>query len=111
MNYSTNQKLLEQLRRTVWNHKLLMAAVFLLVVISGLIATVLITPKYEAGMSVIVSRNRVDPQISSGEKTADVLSSDISDEEFNSELELIRNGEVGVLGTKAQFFTLAYLMQ
>ena len=94
MSYSTNQKFLEHLCRIIWNHKLLMAAVFLLVVISGMLATILITPKYEAGMSVIISRNRVDSQISSGEKTADAASSTISDEEFNSELELIRSGEV-----------------
>jgi len=94
MNYSTNEKLLEQLGRTIWTHKFLMAAVFALVVLSGLTATVLITPKYEAQMSVLISRNRTDPQISSGEKTADVSSSDISDEEFNSELELIKNSEV-----------------
>ncbi len=71
-----------------------MTAVFSLVVVSGALATVLITPKYEATMRVFISRNCVDPQISAGEKTADVTSGDISDEEFNSELELIKNGEV-----------------
>ncbi|MCY7375195.1 MAG: hypothetical protein LH472_04400 [Pyrinomonadaceae bacterium] len=94
MRYSTDESLIEQVRQAVLNRKLLITAVFLLVVLSGLFATLLITPKYEAGMSLIVSRNRVDPQISPGEKSADVLLTGISDEEFNSELELFKNGEV-----------------
>jgi succinoglycan biosynthesis transport protein ExoP len=98
MNYSEKKNLPAEIRRIVWTRKLLIAAVFSLVVISGAVATFLITPKYEAQMSVIVARQRVDPQISPGEKSADVLLSGISDEEFNSELELLKNTEV-LVGT------------
>lgn len=94
MNYLTPEKPLERLWRTIYRRKLLIAAIFSLVVISGLIATLLMTPKYEATMSLMISRNRADPQVSAGEKTADVLLTGISDEEFNSELELFKNGEV-----------------
>lgn len=98
MNYSDKKNLPGEVRRIVWDRKLLIAAVFSLVVVSGAIATLLITPKYEATMSVIVARQRVDPQISPGEKSADVLLSGITDEEFNSELELLKNNEV-LVGT------------
>ena len=94
MNYSIKEKLPDRLLRIVFRRKLLIATVFTLVVASGLAATLLITPKYEAKMSVLISRNRSDAQISPGEKTPDVLPADISDEIFNSELELIKNGEV-----------------
>lgn len=98
MNHSNNKNLISEIRRIVWTRKWLIAAIFSLVVVSGAIATFLITPKYEAQMSVIVARQRVDPQISPGEKSADVLLSGITDEEFNSELELLKNSEV-LIGT------------
>ncbi len=98
MKYADKKNLPEEIRRIVWQRKWLIAAVFSLVVVSGMIATFLIAPKYEAQMSVIVARQRVDPQISPGEKSADVLLSGISDEEFNSELELLKNTEV-LIGT------------
>jgi uncharacterized protein involved in exopolysaccharide biosynthesis len=80
--------------QTVFRRKLLIFSVFLLVVASGMIATFLITPKYEATMSILVSRDRIDPQISSSDKIPDMVQSSISDEEFNSELELIKSREV-----------------
>ena len=101
MRYPEKKNLPEEIRRIVWQRKWLIAAVFLLVVGSGAVATFLITPKYEAQMSIIVTRQRVDPQISPGEKSADVLLSGITDEEFNSELELLKNTEV-LIGTAKQ---------
>lgn len=80
--------------QTVWSRKLLIFSVFLLVVGSGMIATFLITPKYEATMSIIISRDRVDPKISPSEKLPELVQAAISDEEFNSELELLKSSEV-----------------
>ena len=94
MRSSTDKSLFEQIRRAAARRKLLIAAVFAPVVISGMTATFLITPKYEAAMSILVSRDRVDSRISPSEKNPDTASSSISDEEFNSELELIKSGEV-----------------
>lgn len=84
----------EQILDAVSNRKLLIVSVFLLVVSSGMAATFLITPKYEAKMSILVSRDRVLPQISLSEKISDADQKEISDEEFNSELELIKSSEV-----------------
>ncbi len=64
---------------------------FVLVVASGMLVTLLITPKYEATMSILISRDRIDPQITSSDKSVDILQKDISDEEFNSEMELFRS--------------------
>ena len=93
MNNSKINTLPGEILRIVWNRKRLATAIFSLIVISGAAATFMITPKYEARMSVIVARQRVDPQISPGEKSADIMLNGISDEEFNSELELIKNSE------------------
>ena len=94
MRVSTDKSLFEQIRRAISRRKLLIASVFALVVFSGMTATFLITPKYEAAMSILVSRDRVDPRISPSEKTLENAPTSISDEEFNSELELIQSGEV-----------------
>lgn len=94
MRFSTDKSLFDQLANAVSNRKLLILSVFSLVVFSGMTATLLITPKYEAEMSILVSRERVDPQISPSERPSDVSQKSISDEEFNSELELIKSSEV-----------------
>lgn len=94
MRFSTEKTLFKQILEAVTKHKLLILSVFLLMVISGMIATLLITPKYEATMTILVSRVRVDPQISPSDKPSDATQVTISDEEFNSELELIRGSEV-----------------
>jgi len=78
----------------LYRRKLLIVSIFLLVVIAGMTATMLITPKYEATMSLLVSRDRIDPQITSTDKTAEITQATISDEEFNSELELLQSIEV-----------------
>lgn len=94
MQISTNKSLLNQMLQTVWNRKLLIVSVFTLVVVSGMFVTLLMTPKYEATMSILISRDRTDPRISAAEKLPDVIQAAISDEEFNSELELVKSREV-----------------
>ncbi|HMS42806.1 MAG TPA: hypothetical protein PKE69_21435, partial [Pyrinomonadaceae bacterium] len=47
-----------------------------------------------ATMSILVSRDRIDPQINPSDKNSEITQTSISDEEFNSELELIKSGEV-----------------
>ena len=86
--------MLAKLRRVIWTRKWLIIAVFLLTVVTGTTVTLLIFPTYEARMSLLISRQRADPQISPGEKTPEVLLGGVSDEEFNSELELLKNSEV-----------------
>lgn len=94
MQFSDDKSLFQQILRTIRRRKLLISGVFLLVVISGMAATLMITPKYKATMSLLISRDRIDAKISSSERLPDVVQAAISDEEFNSELELIKSGEV-----------------
>ena len=94
MKFSSDKNLIRQILETVFKRKLLIAAVFLLVVISGMFATLLITPKFEASMSILVSRDRIDPQINPSDKNSETTQTAISEEEFNSELELIKSSEV-----------------
>lgn len=89
-NTSVGGRLFQAIRR----RKLLFVSVFLLVVISGMTTTLLITPKYEATMSILVSKERTDPTINPSDRTSEIVQSGVSDEEFNSELELVKSIEV-----------------
>lgn len=94
MNSYANKNLLRSAAETVWKRKLLILFVCLAVVISGMTVTLLMTPKFDATMSLLISRERNESQISSGENRTELIQSIISDEEFNSELELIKSNEV-----------------
>ena len=74
--------------------KLMIFTILFFVVASGMVTTLLITPKYEATMSIIISRDRIDPQINPSDKNQEITQTAISDEEFNSELELFKSIEV-----------------
>ncbi len=93
MRHNGNNNLISRMADAVSRRKLLAVSVFGFVVISGMITTFLITPKYEATMSILVSRGRIDPQISSSERNNEITQTAISDEEFNSELELVKSIE------------------
>lgn len=94
MNYLNRVDYTGRSRRKLLRHKPLMISLFFLVVTTGMIATFLITPKYDATMSLLVSKDKVDPQITSSDTSVDVTQTAISDEEFNSELELFKSLEV-----------------
>lgn len=94
MRILTNKSLIAQIGETIFRRKLLIASVFTLVVASGMFVTFLTTPRYEAEMSILISRDRTDPRISAADKLPDIIQASISDEEFNSELELFKSREV-----------------
>lgn len=83
-----------QLRTVMAAHKGLALALLLGVVVTGMVLTFLTPPVYEASMKVLVARERVDPRISAGAASGDLPRAEIGEEEFNSELEIIRSREV-----------------
>ncbi|HEX4948216.1 MAG TPA: GumC family protein [Blastocatellia bacterium] len=85
---------LRQMRTVVVAHKWLALALLLGVVVSGMVLTLLTPPVYEASIKVLVTRERVDPRISPGAASGDLQRPEIMEEEFNSELEIIRSREV-----------------
>jgi uncharacterized protein involved in exopolysaccharide biosynthesis len=74
--------------------KLLMLAIFLAVVASGVGVTLLMEPAYESSMKILVTRDRIDPHVSAAENRPDLLRAEISEEEFNSELEILQSRQV-----------------
>jgi uncharacterized protein involved in exopolysaccharide biosynthesis len=94
MNRLEEQTLAGRVVSIIVSKKLMITSVFLFVVVSGMFTTLLITPKYEATMSILVSRDRIDPQINPSDKNSEITQTEISDEEFNSELEIIKSIDV-----------------
>ncbi len=85
---------LRQVQTVVVAHKWLALVLLLGVVVSGMILTLMTPPVYEASIKVLVARERVDPRISPGASNGDMPRPEIGEEEFNSELEIIRSREV-----------------
>ena len=83
-----------QVQTVVSARKWLALALLLGVIISGMILTLLTPPSYESSIKVLVVRERVDPRISPGAASGDLPRPEIGEEEFNSELEIIRSREV-----------------
>ncbi len=65
------------------------AGVFLAVVLHGLIA-----PSYQSEMKVLVRRGRVDPVVSSTPSQAEFEHEGVTEEELNSEVDLLHDGEI-----------------
>jgi succinoglycan biosynthesis transport protein ExoP len=63
--------------------------VFLAVVLYGLIA-----PSYQSEMKVLVRRGRVDPVVSSTPSQAEFEREGVTEEELNSEVDLLHDGEI-----------------
>jgi uncharacterized protein involved in exopolysaccharide biosynthesis len=85
---------LRQLRTVVVAHKWLALALLLGVVLTGMALTLLTAPVYEASIKILVVRERVDPRISPGAANGDLPRPEIGEEEFNSEVEILRSREV-----------------
>lgn len=96
-----------QALQSAFSHKLLIFSVFAVVVVAGMIVTFLITPKYEASMAIMISREKVDSQVTPGDGGAGMVLPGISDEEFNSELEFLRSNEV-IQGAVREVFKTRY---
>src|SRR5438128_974556 len=86
--------LVRQLGTIVRAHRWWALLLLLGVVMTGMVLTILSAPVYESAIKVLVSRERVDPRISAGSVSGDLPRAEIAEEEFNSELEIIRSREV-----------------
>ena len=77
-----------------FRHKRLLSISFCLVFAAGLMYTVLF-PTYKAQMKVVVRRGRIDPAVTPTQTPSPVFEHDeISEEEMNSEVELLRDEDI-----------------
>ncbi len=75
-------------------HKWLMLTIFLTIVGVGMTVTLLQEPTFESTIKIMVSRDRIDPRITASDRSVEMERADLSDEEFNSELEILQSRQV-----------------
>ena len=63
-------------------------------VLAGTIAYAVLTPVYQAQTKILVRRQRVDPVVTADPNPPITVQSEVSEEELNSEVELIRSDDV-----------------
>jgi uncharacterized protein involved in exopolysaccharide biosynthesis len=85
---------LRELAATLFRHSRLMAASFSLVLLT-MVLYGLLSPRYEAHLKVLLRRGRSDPAVSPQPAIpADFAHAEISEEELNSEVELLRDQDL-----------------
>src|SRR5262245_44403153 len=85
---------LADLLSVLLSRKRLLCGIFFAIVGLVMIVTFLLPPTYESTMKVLVARDRIDPQVTPADKNSDVMRSEFTEEEFNSEIEILQSHAV-----------------
>lgn len=78
----------------VFRHRRLIALSFLGIFSGAILTAVLQRDTYEAGMEILVKRDRVDPIVTPEAVAAPRPTTEVSEEELNSEVELLKSREL-----------------
>src|SRR4051794_1050166 len=82
-----------EIAAAIFRHKKLAGACAVLIILGAVIAG-LVLPKYEAKMKILVKRERVDPIVTPDQATQVQFQNTVSEEEMNSEAELLKADDV-----------------
>jgi uncharacterized protein involved in exopolysaccharide biosynthesis len=77
-----------------YRHKRSMLLCFLAVFIGAVLVGILMPTSYQAHTKILVKRERVDPVISPGQAAPVMVKDEVTEEELNSEVELLEGDEV-----------------
>src|ERR1039457_4695369 len=78
----------------IFRHRKLVFITFLTLVLGTILGIILLPKDYEAKMEILVKRERVDAAVSPGRDTALANSGDVTEEELNSEVELLKSRDL-----------------
>jgi uncharacterized protein involved in exopolysaccharide biosynthesis len=78
----------------IFRHRKLIVASFLVILLGVIVGTWLLPKKYEAEMKILVKRERVEPLITPDRDSQSVLLRDITPEDINSEVELLKGRDL-----------------
>jgi uncharacterized protein involved in exopolysaccharide biosynthesis len=78
----------------VFRHKRVVVLSFLGILTGAILAAVLHPPEYRASTKFLIERERLDPVISPGQTSAPESRGEVTEEELNSEVELIESADV-----------------
>jgi uncharacterized protein involved in exopolysaccharide biosynthesis len=85
---------LRDLLTILFRHKRVVVLSFLGIMTGALLAAVLRPTEYRASTKFLIERERLDPVISPGQTTAPEVRGEVTEEELNSEVELIESADV-----------------
>jgi uncharacterized protein involved in exopolysaccharide biosynthesis len=78
----------------LFRHRKLVSVTFLSLVLGTILGIILLPKGYEAKMKILVKRERVDAAVSPGRDTALANPGDVTEEELNSEVELLNSRDL-----------------
>ena len=78
----------------VFRHRRLVAGLFLGIFLASIIATFVLPKQYQAEMKILVKRERVDPILTTDKSTVIEPHSEVSEEQVQSEVELLRSRDL-----------------
>jgi uncharacterized protein involved in exopolysaccharide biosynthesis len=78
----------------LFRHKRVVVLSFLGILTGAVLAAVLHAPEYRASTKFLIERERLDPVISPGQSTPPESRGEVTEEELNSEVELIESADV-----------------
>lgn len=85
---------LTDLSRALQRRLGLLLLIFVTIVGAGMAVTLLVPPTYQSTMKIFITRNRLDPQVSASDKNNDMQRGELTEEDFNSELEILQSRAV-----------------
>jgi uncharacterized protein involved in exopolysaccharide biosynthesis len=79
---------------TAFRHRQLVTTSFFGIMLGTVIVALLLPPQYEAEMKLLVKNRRVDPVVSANEIVGQALNELVTEEQINSEVELLKSDDV-----------------
>jgi uncharacterized protein involved in exopolysaccharide biosynthesis len=77
-----------------FRHKRTMILCFMAVFLGAVLVGILMPTSYQAHTKILIKRERVDPVISPGQSAAMMVKDEVTEEQLNSEVELLESDEV-----------------
>jgi uncharacterized protein involved in exopolysaccharide biosynthesis len=93
-NNSERMPTLRDIATPLFRHQKLVVLTFLVLVVGTIVGVILLPKDYEAGMKILVKRERVDAAVSPGRDTVMSNPGDVTEEELNSEVELLKSRDL-----------------
>jgi hypothetical protein len=85
---------LRDIAMPLFRHTRLMMVTFLAIVSAAILGVVLLPAGYQAKMKILVKRERMDAAVSPGRDAAMASPGDVTEEELNSEVELLKSRDL-----------------
>lgn len=70
------------------------AGIFLTIFVTGVIVTLIIPPTYQSTIKILITRDRIDPRVTAADRSIEPGRGELTDEDFNSELEILQSRTV-----------------